>query len=47
MKKDREHWVYLAPQAVAMLRELHATRTSRQYVFPSSRGADRPIAKAR
>ncbi|CAJ5432369.1 integrase or site-specific recombinase [Burkholderia pseudomallei] len=46
MKKDREHWVYLAPQAVAMLRELHATRTSHQYVFPSSRGADRPIAKS-
>ncbi|WP_175718783.1 tyrosine-type recombinase/integrase [Burkholderia anthina] len=46
MKKDREHWVYLAPQAVAMLRELHENRTSQQYVFPSSRGADRPIAKS-
>ncbi|CAG9208541.1 Integrase [Burkholderia gladioli] len=46
MKKDREHWVYLAPQAVSMLRELHENRTSQQYVFPSSRGADRPIAKS-
>ncbi|CAK1296315.1 phage integrase family site specific recombinase [Burkholderia pseudomallei] len=46
MKKPREHWVYLAPQAVLMLRELYETRTSQQYVFPSSRGADRPIAKS-
>ncbi|KVT56532.1 tyrosine-type recombinase/integrase [Burkholderia ubonensis] len=46
MKKDREHWVYLAPQAVTMLRELHENRTSQRYVFPSSRGADRPIAKS-
>ncbi|HDR9504988.1 integrase [Burkholderia cepacia] len=46
MKKPREHWVYLAPQAVLMLRELYETRTSKQYVFPSSRGGDRPIAKS-
>jgi integrase len=46
MKKDKEHWVYLAPQAVEMLRELHENRTSQRYVFPSSRGADRPIAKS-
>lgn len=46
MKKDREHWVYLAPQAVQMLRELHEGRTSQLYVFPSSRGPDRPIAKS-
>jgi len=46
MKKDREHWVYLAPQAVAMLRELHEGRTSQEYVFPTVRGADRPIAKS-
>jgi integrase len=46
MKKDREHWVYLAPQAVTMLRELHESRTSQRYVFPSSRGADRSIAKS-
>ncbi|MBU9491756.1 tyrosine-type recombinase/integrase [Burkholderia multivorans] len=46
MKKDREHWVYLAPQAVAMFRELHAMRTSSEYVFPTVRGTDRPIAKS-
>lgn len=46
MKKDRKHWVYLAPQAVTMLRELHEGRTSQEYVFPTVRGADRPIAKS-
>lgn len=46
MKKDREHWVYLAPQAVAMLRELHDARTSPEFVFPTVRGKDRPIAKS-
>jgi integrase len=46
MKKDREHWVYLAAQAVAMLRELHESRTSSDFVFPTVRGADRPIAKS-
>lgn len=46
MKKDRGYWAYLAPQAVVMLRELHENRTSQQSVFPSSRGADRPIAKS-
>ncbi|AOI71930.1 tyrosine-type recombinase/integrase [Burkholderia ubonensis] len=43
MKKDREHWVYLAREAVAMFRELHDSRTSDEYVFPTVRGADRPI----
>lgn len=46
MKKDREHWVYLAPQAVAMLGELHENRTSGEFLFPTVRGADRPIAKS-
>ncbi|CAN0624356.1 DUF4102 domain-containing protein [Burkholderia multivorans] len=46
MKKDREHWVYLAPQAVAMFRELHDNRTSDEYVFPTVRGADKPIGKS-
>ncbi|MBO7806127.1 tyrosine-type recombinase/integrase [Burkholderia pseudomallei] len=46
MKKNREHWVYLAPQAVAMFRELHENRTSTEYVFPTVRGIDRPIAKS-
>jgi len=46
MKKDRDHWVYLAPQVLAMLMELYERRTSEVYVFPSTRGrADRPIAK--
>ena len=46
MKKDREHWVYLAPQAIAMLNELRQDRTSESFVFPTVRGADRPIAKS-
>lgn len=46
MKKDREHWVYLAPQALAMFKELHESRTSADYVFPTVRGIDRPIAKS-
>lgn len=46
MKKDREHWVYLAPQAVAMFHELYENRTSAEYVFPTVRGIDRPIAKS-
>ncbi|KVO86852.1 integrase [Burkholderia ubonensis] len=46
MKKDREHWVYLSSQAVAMFRELHDSRTSAEYVFPTVRGVDRPIAKS-
>jgi integrase len=46
MKMDREHWVYLPRQAVEMLRELHDSRTSRLFVFPTVRGVDRPIAKS-
>lgn len=46
MKKDREHWVYLAPQALAMFQELYENRTSAEYVFPTVRGTDRPIAKS-
>jgi integrase len=46
MKQDREHWVYLAPQAVAMFAELKETRTSVEYVFPTVRGVDSPIAKS-
>ncbi|WP_429499221.1 tyrosine-type recombinase/integrase [Robbsia andropogonis] len=46
MKKDREHWVYLAPEAVAMFRDLHETRTSEVFVFPTVRGVARPIAKS-
>lgn len=46
MNKDREHVVYLPHQAVAMLRELQDARNSRNFVFPSVRGDDRPIAKS-
>ncbi|WP_233833047.1 tyrosine-type recombinase/integrase [Paraburkholderia sp. ZP32-5] len=38
--------VYLPRQAVAMLRELHQARASENFVFPSVRGDDRPIAKS-
>ncbi|SMG37041.1 tyrosine-type recombinase/integrase [Paraburkholderia susongensis] len=38
--------VYLPRQAVAMLRELHRARASQNFVFPSVRGDDRPIAKS-
>jgi integrase len=38
--------VYLPRQAVAMLRELHRARASENFVFPSVRGDDRPIAKS-
>jgi integrase len=46
MKSGREHQVYLPHQAVAMLRELRETKSSRTYVFPTVRGEDRPIAKS-
>ncbi|MFM0741575.1 tyrosine-type recombinase/integrase [Paraburkholderia xenovorans] len=45
-QRDREHRVYLPQQAVALLRELQASRASGNYVFPSVRGDDRPIAKS-
>ncbi|NML33498.1 tyrosine-type recombinase/integrase [Paraburkholderia antibiotica] len=38
--------VYLPRQAVALLRELRHARSSENYVFPSVRGDDRPIAKS-
>jgi len=38
--------VYLPRQAVAMLRELQRARASQNFVFPSVRGDDRPIAKS-
>ncbi|WP_454826706.1 tyrosine-type recombinase/integrase [Paraburkholderia xenovorans] len=46
LKKDRDQRVPLSLQAVSMLRELHETRASRNFVFPSVRGDDRPIAKS-
>ncbi|HYS65666.1 MAG TPA: integrase arm-type DNA-binding domain-containing protein [Paraburkholderia sp.] len=46
LNKDRDQRVYLAHQAVAMLRELHHARAGRNFVFPSVRGDDRPIARS-
>ncbi|MFM0079414.1 tyrosine-type recombinase/integrase [Paraburkholderia sediminicola] len=46
MNKDRKHVVHLSHQAVALLRELQDTKTSRNFVFPSVMGDDRPIAKS-
>lgn len=46
MRQDRDHDVYLPHQAVAMLRELRGSMTSRNFVFPTVRGNDRPIAKS-
>lgn len=47
MKMDREHWVFLSPQAVSMLRELRTLSHSQRFVFPMRRGhEDRPIAKS-
>jgi integrase len=43
---DRDRVVYLAHQAVSMLRELQRTNANRQFVFASVQGDDRPIAKS-
>jgi integrase len=47
MKKDREHWVYLSSQAIALLTELRELSHSDRYILPMRRGYDdRPIAKS-
>jgi integrase len=46
LNMGRDRVVYLPHQAVSMLRELHRAKASRQFVFPSVRGDDRPIAKS-
>jgi integrase len=46
LNMGRDRVVYLPQQAVSMLRELHRAKASRQFVFPSVRGDDRPIAKS-
>lgn len=47
MKKDREHWVHLSPQAVAMFTELRTLSHSEKFVLPMGRGyGDRPISKS-
>ena len=46
LNADRDECVYLPRQAVSMLRELQHAKSSRQFVFPSVRGDDRPIARS-
>jgi integrase len=47
MKKDREHWVYLSTQAIAMFTELKALSHSERYVLPMGRSyGERPISKS-
>jgi integrase len=46
LNADRDQHVTLPHQAVAMLRELHHAKASRNFVFPSVRGDDRPIARS-
>lgn len=45
MKMREEHVVSLAPQAVAILRELHPLTGRGQYVFPSYRGKARTMSE--
>lgn len=44
MKMREPHLVPLAPQAVAILRELHALTGGGRYLFPSARGPQRPMS---
>ena len=44
MKTREPHLVPLAPQAVAILSELHALTGRGRYVFPSARSASRPMS---
>ena len=44
MKMREPHLVPLAPQAVAILRELQALTGGRRYVFPSARSPQRPMS---
>jgi integrase len=44
MKMREPHLVPLAPQAVAILRELHELTGRGRYVFPSARGPKRPMS---
>lgn len=43
-KTDQDHIVPLSTQAVAILRDLHPLTGRGRYVFPSARGADRPMS---
>ncbi|EIL98688.1 Phage integrase [Rhodanobacter thiooxydans LCS2] len=44
MKMRQPHLVPLAPQAVAILRELHALTGRGRYLFPSARSPQRPMS---
>jgi integrase len=44
MKMDEPHLVPLAPQAVAILKELKPVTGTGRYVFPSARGSTRPMS---
>lgn len=44
MKMREPHLVPLAPQAVAILRELHALTGGGRYLFPSARSPQRPMS---
>ncbi|MDQ2925877.1 MAG: site-specific integrase, partial [Acidobacteriota bacterium] len=41
----RPHWVPLAPQAVAVLRDLQPLAGGGQYVFPSMLSSERPMSE--
>lgn len=43
-KKDQPHLVVLAPQAVAILRDLHPLTGAGHYVFPNPLTPDRPLS---
>jgi integrase len=45
-KTSTDHLVPLAPQAVAILRELHPLTGSGRYVFPGARDLHRPMSEA-
>lgn len=45
-KTNTEHLVPLAPQAVAILRDLHALTGTGRYVFPGARDLHRPMSAA-
>ncbi|MBU6504059.1 MAG: integrase arm-type DNA-binding domain-containing protein [Betaproteobacteria bacterium] len=45
-KTKTEHLVPLAPQAVAILQELHPMTGQREYVFPGARDPNRPMSDA-
>lgn len=44
MKMREPHLVPLAPQAIAILREIHALTGHGRYVFPSARTGERPMS---